>query len=144
MLNCLLYGEDANRICPIEMKRSANVHELRKAIKDERSSSFGYRIDAVHLMLWAVSFPITRNVGDMIVGASFLDEEKLLPVELLSHIFPNQPPRDCIHVVIKCKWSCFIRLSLILTCPPSCNFTLTILSSCFGGLVCSRFMTTGK
>ena len=101
MLNCLIHGEDANRICPIKIRQSATVHDLRKAIKDERIGLFGFGADAIHLMLWAVSLLITQNIEGAIAGTSFLDEEKLLPVTLLSDIFPNQPPRDHVHVVIK-------------------------------------------
>ena len=96
-----MHGENANKIFPIEIKRSANVHELRRAIKLERLGCFQYRDEAVHLMLWAVSLPITHNIEETIVETSLLEDEKLLPVALLSDIFPDQPPRDHIHVVIK-------------------------------------------
>ena len=96
-----MHGDNANKIFPIEIERSANVHELRKAIKDERNGFFQFRDEAVHLTLWAVSLPITHNIEETIVGTSLLEEEKLLPVALLSDIFPDQPPRDHVHIMVK-------------------------------------------
>jgi len=93
VLNCLVLGEDPGSGCVVRVKRSANVYDLKKAIKSERSATF-LHVDAAVLVLWTVVLPLDicignpSSLGDMRLF-DCLPELQLPPGKVLSSVFPH-------------------------------------------------------
>jgi hypothetical protein len=106
-LNCLLLGDDPNRIFTIEIADIKTVIALRKAIKDEKKHAFQH-IDADTLVLWKVSFPVNESLKENL--GKLVDEESLSPVDGLSDVFPESLVRKHLHIVVRapptgeCEW----------------------------------------
>jgi hypothetical protein len=82
------------------------VGNLKKKIQEERKDGSLAGVDAHSLVLLKVraidTNPIDVNVDDL---ASIRSDEKLaekLPsARLVGYIFPNQPPLDRLHVIVR-------------------------------------------
>ena len=99
-LNCLVLGDDASHIFPIEIAESKTVGALRKAIKDEKEHAFQH-VDADALLLWKVSIPVDRSFTKNLSKLDFVDEGSLFPVEELSDVFSDSLTRKHLHIVVR-------------------------------------------
>lgn len=105
-LGCLVHGEDANEIFSVTIKASADVYDLKEAIRLKREYTFE-RIDAVKLRLFKTSIPIGNTFDQAIRDANLTYGEPLGPAELLSQVFPFQLPQGHVHIIIKGRHFCF-------------------------------------
>jgi hypothetical protein len=98
-LNCLLLGDDLDRMFTVEIPKNKNVSILKDLIKEKNPSSLG-NVDAKNIDLWQVSFPIDdletelRNIN--------LDHYMKLssPGKKLTTFFTDAAD-DCLHVIAK-------------------------------------------
>ena len=98
-LNCLVLGDDASRVFPVEIANSKTVGDLRKLIKEEKSHTFQH-VDADTLVLWKVSILVNRSLTQNLSNRTFADESPLLPVDELSEVFSDSPARRHLHIVV--------------------------------------------
>jgi len=99
-LNCLVLGDDASHIFPIEIAEYKTVGALKDDIKDKKKHAFQH-VDADTLVLWKVSIPVSRSLTENLSKHDFLDEGSLLPVEELSDVFSDSPARRHLHIVVR-------------------------------------------
>ena len=85
-LNCLVSGDDPDRIFTIEIAKTKNVGALKKAIKDENEHLFQH-VDAKTLVLWKVSLPVDESLKENLINLS--GEKLSLPLDRLSKVFSN-------------------------------------------------------
>jgi hypothetical protein len=98
-LNCLLLGDDLDRMFTVKIDKTETVSILKKLIKEENPSSLG-NVDVKNIDLWQVSFPIDdletelRNIN--------LDHYMRLssPGKKLTTFFTDAAD-DCLHVIAK-------------------------------------------
>ncbi|KAH7908778.1 hypothetical protein BJ138DRAFT_1115536 [Hygrophoropsis aurantiaca] len=95
-------GEAPDRILPVKIARTEMIHDLKKAIKVDRTRVFK-DIDAADMVLWKVSL----TLGDRKFKQK-LDDLKLDPGDALSpgrvqlfEIFPVPPPPGQLHIVVQ-------------------------------------------
>ncbi|KAG2064398.1 hypothetical protein BDR04DRAFT_1061843 [Suillus decipiens] len=100
-LNCLFLGEDSNDIFYVDVEQTQTVAVLKELIKDKRPD-FDH-VAANRLKLWKVDLPVDKTIKDNL-GSLTLDPNELLsPVDEIVEIFPNAPPRKCLHIIIRCS-----------------------------------------
>jgi hypothetical protein len=105
-LGCLFHGEDADGIFFVTIKASANVYDLKVAIRLQTEPTLE-RIAAVKLRLFKTSIPIDDTFDQAIGDANLTNGERLGPAELLSQVFPVHPPQGHVHIIIKGQRFCF-------------------------------------
>ncbi|KAF8060635.1 hypothetical protein FPV67DRAFT_1631455 [Lyophyllum atratum] len=99
-LNCLIFGEDLNRVFTIEISDTKNVSLLKQSIKAENTHSLA-NISSRHLNLYKVSIPTDDNGSSLSVYLSRDDEQKTMhPVAILSRVFVDISGEH-IHVIVK-------------------------------------------
>ncbi|RUS13591.1 hypothetical protein BC937DRAFT_95085 [Endogone sp. FLAS-F59071] len=67
-------------------------------------------IDANQIVLWAVSIPLSNNENEMVEILKHdnidiktqLNGVKLLPSRKINKVFPQEPDKDYIHVIVEC------------------------------------------
>ena len=105
-LGCLVHGGDADDIFFVTIKASANVYDLKEAIRPKREYTLG-RIEAIKLRLFKTSIPIDDTFDQAIGDVNLTNGERLGPAELLSQVFPVHPPQGQVHIIIKGQRFCF-------------------------------------
>ena len=98
-LNCLVLGDDASRVFPVEIANSKTVGDLRDAIKDKKRPAFDH-VPADTLVLWKVSILVNRSLTQNLSNRTLGDESSLLPVDELSEVFLNSPAQRHLHIVV--------------------------------------------
>jgi Crinkler effector protein N-terminal domain len=97
-LNCLVLGDDSDRVFSVEIDNNKNVSMLREAIKDKTKPAFDSTA-ANRLDLWKVSIKIDDNLPEKLSGRP--REKALHPTEILSDLFPNGTPAvNTLHIVV--------------------------------------------
>ena len=74
-LNCLVLGDDASRVFPVEIANSKTVGDLRDAIKEKNSHTFQH-VDAHALVLWKVSILVNRSLTKSLSNLTLGDENQ--------------------------------------------------------------------
>jgi hypothetical protein len=95
-LNCLVSGDDPDRIFTIEIANAKNVGALKKAIKEEKKLAFQYA-DADALVLWKVSLPVDESLKENLINLS--GEKLSLPLDKLSKVFSDLDD-TYLHIVV--------------------------------------------
>ena len=94
-LNCLLHGDEPDRMITVEIEKTKNVSILKDLIKEKKTPHLDH-VAASDLDLWPVSFPIDDHSSkNQIVGP------KLRSEKLLSDAFSSKLDINCIHVVAR-------------------------------------------
>ncbi|KIJ98266.1 hypothetical protein K443DRAFT_212907 [Laccaria amethystina LaAM-08-1] len=109
-LNCLIDGEDI--VFTVTATGDDNVSDLKKSIQKKRVLGRLKDVDPHTLELWKFkdSIPMAAEPDDSLIerirvlGRDFLKfADKLGPTKTVFSIFPTQPPRDHIHIIVKCS-----------------------------------------
>ena len=95
-LNCLILGDEPDRLFTVTIEKTKNVSVLKKLIKGEKPSRLK-DIDASDLDLWRVSYQ-PKDFSSKSPPAG----PKLRPERLLSEVFPSELDKKYIHVVACC------------------------------------------
>jgi len=98
-LNCLVVGNDPDRIFTVNIPKTENVSILKKLIKEEKAPHLDH-VAASDLDLWQVSFPIDdleKELGNINL-AGYL---KLSPPSKKLTTFFTDAADDCLHVIAK-------------------------------------------
>jgi hypothetical protein len=96
-LNCWILGADAGQVFLVKILKTATVGTLKKVIKEEKKVALQH-VDADALSLWKVSIPVDRRIKEKV---KVKDEQVLLSVKRLSHLFENQPDDQHLHIVVQ-------------------------------------------
>jgi len=96
-LNCLILGDDPDRIFTVEIAKSKNISILKDLIKIKQAPHLDH-IPASHLDLWKVDFSPDNLETEL---ANFDDSHpKLSPIKKLS-MFEDDVEDDHLHVIAK-------------------------------------------
>jgi len=97
----------------VDINHSKTVDHLGKAIRGENPVTFA-GVDAAHLKLWLlnkyeVATPedgLAQRIQDRIDssgGQLSHIASKLETTRTLLSVFPEQPPQNCVHVIVECE-----------------------------------------
>ncbi|GET63644.1 kinase-like domain-containing protein [Rhizophagus irregularis DAOM 181602=DAOM 197198] len=116
-LLCLVKGNTTASAFAIDIDREKLVSHLKDAIKEKKQNDFA-GIDADRLKLWKVSIPGDQD--DQLRNLILQDSDELLAIRKISKYFPDSPPKEHIHVIVKLPRKCleFLSLEEALSCIP--------------------------
>ena len=95
-LNCLVVGDDPDRMFTVEIKKNKNLSILKDLIKEKKAPHLDH-VAASDLDLWQVSFLI----DDLLSKNPSTVGPKLRSENLLSDAFPSELDIHRIHVVAR-------------------------------------------
>ncbi|KAJ3797997.1 hypothetical protein GGU11DRAFT_704771 [Lentinula aff. detonsa] len=99
--NCLVLDShpSINRIFAVQISETDTVATLKEKIKEKTRPTFDH-IAAHTLDLWNVSVPI-EGLSDTHLHDLQPVQAPLLPVKRLSRLFPNTPPEEYLHIIVR-------------------------------------------
>ncbi|KAM6493366.1 hypothetical protein JOM56_011500 [Amanita muscaria] len=96
-LNCLIEGESI--VFPVTLGRDRVVANLKKEIKMERALD---TLKDVHLLeLWKVDIDLETHDKHSRSNIRLGDVEELESWKTILHYWPDQPPKDHLHIIVK-------------------------------------------
>jgi hypothetical protein len=99
-LNCLVLGDEPERMFTVKIPKTDNVSILKKLINEKNSNSFG-NIDSKNIDLWKVDLHIDE-LGEEPVHINLDTYTKLSPPRLkLSSVFEGTVDDEHLHVIAK-------------------------------------------
>ena len=104
-LLCLIKGNTLANAFSVKISRDEPVSELKKAIKAEKAPEF-YNFPADKLKLWKVTIPGDQD--DQLRNLILQDSDELLAIRKISKYFPDSPPEEHIHVIVKLPRKCLV------------------------------------
>jgi len=113
-LYCWVMGDETQRCFPIEILHGKDVSILKKAIKEEKTPQLDH-LPADALTLWKVSIPV-EEIDTRLRYFQPRDDldngvYQLSPMDELSDIFQDKPPRKHIHIIVQVPAPQLILLS---------------------------------
>jgi hypothetical protein len=107
-LNCFVLGDDLNKVFTLEVEKTKNVSILKDRIKEKNSNSFG-NVDSKNIELWKFDLPLDDDTKEMLKNINNLESlksarefgEELEPMVSVLTVFPDQPPLDRLHIVVR-------------------------------------------
>jgi hypothetical protein len=99
-LICCVRGDDFLDTFAVNINEDNNVCELKNAIKERKRLIFD-DIPADSLRLWKVSVPINRDLKNGVKALNLLEDDMLVPHEILSEIFMSDLERKNVHIIIR-------------------------------------------
>src|SRR3954454_7760217 len=97
-LLCLIKGNTTADAFSVKISRDELVSELKKAIKAEKAPEFD-NFPADRLKLWKVTIPGDQD--DQLRNLILQDSDELSAIRKISKYFPDSPPEEHIHVIVK-------------------------------------------
>ncbi|GBC54091.2 kinase-like domain-containing protein [Rhizophagus irregularis DAOM 181602=DAOM 197198] len=111
-LLCLVKGNTTANAFPVHIEGSSLVGDLKDAIKAKKAPEFD-NFPADKLKLWKVSIPGDQD--DQLRNLILQDSDELLAIRKISKYFPDSPPEEHIHVIVKLP---LLSLEEALSCIP--------------------------
>ncbi|CAB4427751.1 unnamed protein product [Rhizophagus irregularis] len=111
-LFCLVKGNTSENAFSVKISRDEPISELKDAIKAKKQNDFA-GIDADRLKLWKVTIPGDQD--DQLRNLILQDSDELLAIRKISKYFPDSPPEEHIHVIVKLP---LLSLEEALSCIP--------------------------
>ena len=102
-LLCLVKGNITANAFPVHIEGSSLVGDLKDAIKAKKAPEFD-NFPADRLKLWKVKIP--DNQDDLLSNLTLNDGDELLATKKISKYFPDSPPEEHIHVIVKLPRKC--------------------------------------
>ncbi|OJA12588.1 hypothetical protein AZE42_06901, partial [Rhizopogon vesiculosus] len=99
-LDCIVFGESAGEIFPIEIASTKTVHTLKCMIKEEKKHVF-HDVDTNNLKLWKVKNLLIDGAVQDNLKRHLEEEESLLPISELSEVFTELPEKNRLHIVVR-------------------------------------------
>ncbi|KAJ3733749.1 hypothetical protein DFJ43DRAFT_1066600 [Lentinula guzmanii] len=96
--NCLVLDSHPS-IFAVQISETDTVATLKEKIKEKTRPTFDH-IAAHTLDLWNVSVPI-EGLSDTHLHDLQPVQAPLLPVKRLSRLFPNTPPEEYLHIIVR-------------------------------------------
>ena len=98
-LNCFVLGDKPEQMFTVKIPKTDNVSTLKKLIKEEKARHFNH-VDADSLVLWKSSIPFNRNLNEDVETLKLVNDNALLPVEILSNVFPSVLGNKTVHIIV--------------------------------------------
>src|SRR5947199_1915933 len=102
-LLCLVKGNTTANAFPVDINKDQLVGHLKEAIKAKKHKTF-HGVEADELKLWKVSIPGDQD--DQLRNLILQDSDELLAIRKISKYFPDSPPEEHIHVIVKLPRKC--------------------------------------
>jgi hypothetical protein len=104
-LLCLVKGNTTANAFPVDIDKDQLVGHLKKVIKAEQPQTFA-DVDSKDLKLWKVTIPGDQD--DQLTNLILQDGDELLAIRKISKYFPDSPPEEHIHVIVKLPRKCLV------------------------------------
>ena len=102
-LLCLVKGNTLANAFPVDIDKDQLVGHLKKVIKAEQPQTFA-NVDPKDLKVWKVTIPDDQD--DLLSNLTLNDGDELLATKKISKYFPDSPPEEHIHVIVKLPRKC--------------------------------------
>ena len=102
-LLCLVKGNTLANAFPVDIDKDQLVGHLKEAIRAKKQNDFA-GIDADKLRLWKVTIPDDQD--DLLSNLTLNDGDELLATKKISKYFPDSPPEEHIHIIVKLPRKC--------------------------------------
>ena len=102
-LLCLVKGNTLTNAFSVKISRDEPISELKDAIKAKKAPEFD-NFPADKLKLWKVTIPGDQD--DQLRNLILQDGDELLAIRKISKYFPDSPPEEHIHVIVKLPRKC--------------------------------------
>ena len=102
----MLFRSTTANAFPVHIDKGRFVGDLKEAIKAKKQNDFA-GIDADKLKLWEVGIPDDRD--DLLSNLSLQDQDELLATKKISKYFPDSPPEEHIHIIVKLPRKCLVQ-----------------------------------
>ena len=102
-LFCLIKGNTTVSAFEVVVEKDKSISHLKKVIKAEQPQTFA-NVDAKDLKLWKVTTPGDQD--DQLRNLILQDKDELLATKKISKYFPDSPPEEHIHVIVKLPRKC--------------------------------------
>jgi len=99
-LFCVVEGQPLSEAFKITIPLTADVADLRVAIKAEKAITF-FDVDADTIILWSVSIPNEDDDDEPIMLVNVPEKKKLRGASKLSKVFPKKPSDEMIHIIVQ-------------------------------------------
>ena len=101
-LLCLVKGNTTASAFAVDIDREKLVSHLKDAIKDKIDVPTGFK--AKDLRLWKKEIPDDQD--DLLSNLTLNDGDELRATKKISKYFPDSPPEEHIHVIVKLPRKC--------------------------------------
>ncbi|TFK23840.1 hypothetical protein FA15DRAFT_743694 [Coprinopsis marcescibilis] len=98
-LNCLVFGDGADKIFTIEIAPDKNINILKALIREQNLDCFAYTALSA-MQLFRVSLPIGSTLSDSVWGLESREMDKLMPPTTKISALFGDPMEDELHVVV--------------------------------------------
>ncbi|ORX95393.1 hypothetical protein K493DRAFT_372239 [Basidiobolus meristosporus CBS 931.73] len=110
-LFCVVDGETTANIFSVTVSTTSNVSELKQLIRAAKAPRLD-NVSADELILWRVLIPVgPSDKHKPIFLNEFESATELQPIDEISEVFEDQPPKKAIHIIIQlgnanslCSW----------------------------------------
>src|SRR6266480_1229243 len=102
-LLCLVKGNKTASAFAVDIDREKLVSHLKEAIKESQKPFFD-SIPTKDIKLWNVKIPDDQD--DLLSNLTLNDGDELLAIKKISKYFPDSPPEEHIHVIVKLPRKC--------------------------------------
>ena len=102
-LLCLVKGNTTTSAFAVDIDREKLVSHLKDAIKAKKAPEFD-NFPADKLRLWKKEIPDDQD--DLLSNLTLNDGDELLATKKISKYFPDSPPEEHIHVIVKLPRKC--------------------------------------
>ena len=100
-LNCLVLGDEPEKMFTVEVEKTKNVSILKDRIKEKNSSSFG-NVDSKNIDLWMVDLCLDkRKLGAELVHNLDTYPKLSPPRKKLSSFFNGTVDDERLHIIAK-------------------------------------------
>ncbi|PKY62353.1 hypothetical protein RhiirA4_488692 [Rhizophagus irregularis] len=123
-LLCLVKGNTTANAFPVDINKDQLVGHLKDAIKAKKHKTF-HGVEADELKLWKVEIPGDQD--DQLRNLILQDSDELLAIRKISKYFPDSPPEEHIHIIVKLP---LLSLEEALSCiPPPITYSPDCVTS---------------
>src|SRR6266542_2758059 len=104
-LLCLVKRNTTANAFRVHIEGSSLVGELKEAIKEKIDVPANFK--AKDLKVWKVTIPGDQD--DQLRNLILQDSDELLAIRKISKYFPDLPPEEHIHVIVKLPHKCLVQ-----------------------------------
>src|SRR4051794_6208908 len=102
-LFCLVKDNTTANAFSVKISKDKPISELKKAIKTEKHKTF-HGVEADELKLWKVTN--SGDQDDQLRNLILQNSDELLAIRKILKYFPDSPPEEHIHVIVKLPRKC--------------------------------------
>ena len=104
-LFCLVKGNTTANAFEVDIEKDKSISHLKGVIKESQKPFFD-RIPTKDIKLWKKEIPDDQD--DLLSNLTLNDGDELLATKKISKYFPDSPPKEHIHVIVKLPRKCLV------------------------------------